>query len=85
MLLMNSYFPRISLKSTHSIFRDLKFSHALGKKKVSRERTKELKIYYLTIGTDLKLSLKIIISQKDLRRLYLIYARNLAVYLNLAI
>ena len=42
-------------------------------------------MYYLTICTDLKLSLKIIISQKDLRWLYLIYARNLAVYLNLAI
>ena len=87
MLLTNSYFPRISLKSTQSIFRDLKFSHALRRKKSvkRKQRTKELKMYYLTICTDLKLSLKIIISQKDLRWLYLIYARNLAVYLNLAI
>ena len=38
-LLMNSYFPRISLKSTHSIFRDLKFSHALEIKKC-QEKTK---------------------------------------------
>lgn len=51
---------------------------------MSRE-DKELNIYYLTAWTDLKLSLKIIISQQDPRWLYLIYARNLSVYLSLAI